>query len=195
METKEKKKKNIYRIISNILFFGLLVVLLFSTDAKSWVLRQLVNTGIITAKIDKEAKTMEGKALLFYEENREKVMSTAELKGKVVFINFWATWCPPCRAEMPSLNKLYEKFRDDDRFVFLFINEDENIEKARQYLQSNSFTIPLHTRSGNSPEELFSGTLPTTVVIDKEGRIVLKHEGLASYNTDRFINQLNELAR
>ena len=191
---KEKKKKRIYRVVSNILFFGLLLVFVFSTDAKSWVLRQLVNTGIISAKIEKDAKSTEAAAMLFTD-NTGKTMSTAGLKGKVVFINFWATWCPPCRAEMPSLNKLYDKFKNDDRFVFLFINEDEQVDKAKQYLQSNSFTIPIHTRTGNVPAEMFSGTLPTTVVIDREGRIVLKHEGLASYNTGSFIQQLNDLVK
>ncbi|HEY0354602.1 MAG TPA: TlpA disulfide reductase family protein [Flavisolibacter sp.] len=191
---KQKKRKRIVRIVSNILFFGLLLVFVFSTDAKSWVLRQLVNTGIISARIDKDATSSEA-AAMFFADHAGQVMSTADLKGKVVFINFWATWCPPCRAEMPSLNKLYDKFKNDDRFVFLFINEDEQVDKAKQYLQSNSFTIPIHTRSGNVPAEMFSGTLPTTVVIDKEGKIVLKHEGLASYNTGSFIQQLNDLVK
>jgi thiol-disulfide isomerase/thioredoxin len=120
--------------------------------------------------------------------------TTASLKGKVVFINFWASWCPPCRAEMPSLNNLYKKLQDDDRFVFLFMNEDEDKAKATGYLNKEKFAIPLYNRSGNVPNEIFSGTLPTTIVLNKDGKIVLKHEGMAGYDTEEFIRQLKELS-
>jgi hypothetical protein len=65
--------------------------------------------------------------------------------------------------------------------------------KAKQYLDKNRFDIPLASRSGNVPTEIFSGTLPTTIVLNKEGKIVLQHSGMAAYNTDEFIKQLKEL--
>jgi thiol-disulfide isomerase/thioredoxin len=88
---------------------------------------------------------------------------------------------------MPSLNALYNKLKDDDRFVFLFINEDENASKAKAYLQNNRYAFPFVTRAGNIPTEIFSGTLPTTVILNKEGNVVMKHEGLANYNADKFL--------
>jgi thiol-disulfide isomerase/thioredoxin len=94
---------------------------------------------------------------------------------------------------MPSLENLYQKFKDDDRIVFLFMNEDEDKNKAIEYLEKNSFTIPLFYSSGNVPREIFSGSLPTTIVLDKEGKIVLKHQGMAGYDTEGFIRQLKEL--
>ena len=120
-------------------------------------------------------------------------METSDLKGKVVFINFWASWCPPCRAEMPSLDLLYKKLKDDNRFVFLFMNEDEDRNKAIRYLEKNNFKIPLYYRSGQISGEIFGGTLLTTVVINKEEEVVLKHEGMAEYNTEKFIRELKEL--
>lgn len=128
-----------------------------------------------------------------YIDARSQQVSTAGLKGKVVFINFWATWCPPCRAEMPSLDALYNEFKSDDRFVFLFINEDEDRAKAEQYLKESGFSVPLVTRAGTVPGELYSGTLPTTLVLNKEGAVVLKHEGVAGYNTPKFKQQLKDL--
>jgi thiol-disulfide isomerase/thioredoxin len=119
--------------------------------------------------------------------------NTSGFKGKVVFINFWASWCPPCRAEMPSINELYKKLQNDTNFVFLFINEDDDKTKANEYIEKNHFSFPIFYTSGIVPGEIFNGTLPTTVVIDKEGKIVLKHEGLGGYNTDSFIRQLKEL--
>lgn len=67
------------------------------------------------------------------------------------------------------------------------MNEDDDKNKAIQYLEKNHYT------SGNVPPEIFSGSLPTTVVLNKEGKIVLKHQGIADYNSENFINQLKEL--
>jgi thiol-disulfide isomerase/thioredoxin len=143
-------------------------------------------------KNDKNVNAQPVTPFYFRDENGNTI-STSELKDKVVFINFWASWCPPCRTEMPSLNILYNKLKDDDRFVFLFLNENENTAKARDFLQKNNYSFPLMSVEGNVPASIFSGTLPTTVVLDKEGKIVMKHEGLAGYSGDDFIKQLKEL--
>jgi len=178
----------------SILFYALIIVFLFSPDAKSWLLKQVVSTGLLKAEIKKDSDKNTSEAVTFsYTDAKGEPATTADLKGKVVFINFWASWCPPCRAEMPSLKNLYQKFKDDDRFVFLFMNEDEDKNKAIEYLEKNSFTIPLFYSSGNVPREIFSGSLPTTIVLDKEGKIVLKHQGMAGYDTEGFIRQLKEL--
>lgn len=188
-------KKRVVKIAANVLFYSLLLVLVFNSDAKSWMLKQLLSTGLFKAEIKKgEATTVSAHTpSFFYTDATGTQWSTADLKGKVVFINFWATWCPPCRAEMPSLNALYQKFKDDDRFVFLFVNEDEDVAKAKAYLQKEDFAFPFVASTGDVPVAVFSGTLPTTVVLDKEGRVVLKHEGMARYNTGEFIEQLKSL--
>jgi thiol-disulfide isomerase/thioredoxin len=174
---------------------GFILVMLFSPDAKSWLLQQLVSVGLFKAEIKKEDvnNNLSVNTEFAFANSTGITATTASLKGKVVFINFWASWCPPCRAEMPSLNDLYEKLKDDNRFVFLFMNEDEDKTKAIQYLEKNNFIIPLYNRSGNVPNEIFSGTLPTSIVLNKQGKIVLKHEGMAGYNTDAFIKQLKGL--
>jgi thiol-disulfide isomerase/thioredoxin len=177
-----------------ILLGCFVLVLMFSPDAKSWVLQQLVSTGLFHANIKKEGVDNASSNTVFSFTNVQgNTASTASLKGKVVFVNFWASWCPPCRAETPSLNELYNKLKDEDRFVFLFLNEDDDKMKAKQYLDKNRFDIPLASRSGNVPTEIFSGTLPTTIVLNKEGKIVLQHTGMAAYNTYEFIKQLKEL--
>ena len=178
-----------------MLLGAFVLVLIISPDAKSWMLQQLVSVGLFKAEIKKEAVNDNSSVNteFAFTNSTGITATTASLKGKVVFVNFWASWCPPCRAEMPSLNNLYKKLKDDDRFVFLFMNEDEDKKKTIQYLDKNNFIIPLYERSGNVPNEIFSGTLPTTIVLNKQGKIVLKHEGMAGYNTDEFIKQLKEL--
>lgn len=196
MNKETNRKKSVLSKAWNVLFFAGLIFFVFSTDAKSWVLRQLVTLGLFNAKMEK-VDTARGSSpgghSFSFNDAGGVVRSAADLKGKVVFINFWATWCPPCRAEMPSLNALYNEFKGDDRFVFLFLNEDDDRAKAEKYLKENGFAMPLVTRAGNLPAELYSGTLPTTLVLNKEGAVVLKHEGVAGYNTPRFKQQLREL--
>jgi thiol-disulfide isomerase/thioredoxin len=192
----QKIDKSIFKKAGNYIFIGLLLVLLFNPNAKAWLLRQVMSTGLFNAGIKKEATTVKQTtsfANFSYRDEKGNVLSTSNLKGKVVFINFWATWCPPCRAEMPALNDLYNKLRADDRFVFLFLNEDNDTANAAYYLQSNRFDIPLLSISGGVSPEIYSGSLPTTVVLNKDGQIVYKHEGIAKYNTTEFIQQLKDL--
>lgn len=188
-------KKNLQKA-GNLLFWGVLIVLLVNTDAKAWLLTQLVNVGLFKVEIKKDAPlaTVPVDLLSFsFRDKAGKTVSTAELKGKVVFINFWATWCPPCRAEMSSLNEMYNELEGDNGLVFLFINEDENAAKAKSYLQNQGFAIPLLTRSGTVPPEIFSGTLPTTVVLNKDGKLVYRKEGIGAYNHAKFKAQLKNL--
>lgn len=176
------------------MLISFLIIIVFVPDAKSFLLQQLVSVGLFKAEIKKNGvNNLPETASFSFTNSAGITTTTAGLKGKVVFINFWASWCPPCRAEMPSLELLYKKLQNDNRFVFLFINEDEDKSKAIKYLEKNHFTIPLYSRLGDVPNEIFSGTLPTTVVINKDGKVVLKHEGLAGYNTEAFIRQLKDL--
>ena len=190
--------KKIYSFIKNnlvnIILTGFVLVVLFNPDAKSWMLQQLVKVGLFNAEIKKEGLKDVPENISFSFINSEgKMLNTAELKGKVVFINFWASWCPPCRAEMPSIQALYNKLKADDRIVFLFMNEDEDETKATNYLKKNNYTIPFYKPFGVIPDAIFSGSLPTTVVLDKNGKMVLKHQGMAGYDSDGFMKQLMEL--
>jgi len=178
----------------SILLGGFLLLIVISPDAKVWLLQQLVSIGFFKAEIKKEGiEKSPIVASIHFTNSAGITNSTDDLKGKVIFINFWASWCPPCRAEMPSIVDLYRKLQHDNRFVFLFMNEDEDITKATAYLEENHYNIPLYKRSGNGSAEIFSGTLPTTIVLNKKGEIVLKQEGIAGYNTDEFMEQLEEL--
>jgi len=196
MDLKNITSKSFLGKAGNVLFYGLLIFFVFSTDAKSWALEKLVSIGLFKAEIKKDTPAQElvqnSVSFSYYDASGQQV-SISALKGKVVFINFWATWCPPCRAEMPSLNALYNKFKGDDRYVFLFISEDEDLSKAKTYLQKEGFDIPLASSTGTVPSQIYSGTLPTTIVLNKDGQVVLKKEGIGAYNTPAFIKQLKDL--
>lgn len=186
--------KHLIKRIVNILLIAFLIFIIITPNGKAWLLQQFISVGLFKAEIKKNnIQDLSVNSSFSFTDLKGNTNNTTNLKGKVVFINFWASWCPPCRAEMPSLNELYKKFKNDTSFVFLFINEDDDKAKAVSYIKNNHFSFPIFYTSGNVPEEVFKGTLPTTIVINKEGKIVFQHEGLAGYNKDSFIRQLREL--
>jgi len=186
--------KRLIKKVLNYLLIAFLIFIIVSPNGKAWVLRQFISVGLFKAEIKKDAvKDFLNNSSFSFTDSKGNINNTSMLQGKVVFINFWASWCPPCRAEMPSINDLYKKLQSDTNFVFLSINEDDDKSKANAYLENNDFSFPIFYASGNVPGEIFAGTLPTTIVLSKQGRIVLKHEGLAGYNTDSFISQLKGL--
>jgi thiol-disulfide isomerase/thioredoxin len=172
-----------------------LILMLVSPGAKSWVLQKLVSMGLFRANIQQEGVSgVASKETDFRFVNESgTVVSTDSLRGKVVFVNFWASWCPPCRAEMPSLQKLYDRFKNDKRMVMLFMNEDDDKAKAISFLKENQYSFPLLSTVGPVGASLFSGTLPTTLVLDKTGKLVMHHLGIADYGSESFINQLTNL--
>lgn len=197
MEQNEKnRKKKLRSGIINIVFFGLLLFFLLNTSAKSWLLRQVMRTGFFSAKIEQKSASDSSSILampLTYRNANGEIASTENMTGKIVFINFWASWCPPCRAEMPSMNDMYQQLKNNPDYVFIFINMDEKPQTGKDYLAKNGFSIPLERAEGFLPTDLYTGTLPTTVVLDKKGRIVMKHSGMADYNANTFKKQLREL--
>ncbi|RYG05304.1 MAG: TlpA family protein disulfide reductase [Chitinophagaceae bacterium] len=170
----------------NIIFFGVLLLLVFSPSAKGWLLRQFVNIGLFNADADKKDVILNTVVDLGISDASGNLFRTSSLKGKTIFINIWASWCPPCRAEMKSLDELSRSFKDNKDVVFIFLNEDDDKQKASGYLKDSDLDIALHSFSESAPSNIYSGTLPTTIVIDKKGELAYRHDGLANYNTESF---------
>ncbi len=116
-------------------------------------------------------------------------------KGKVVFLNMWATWCGPCRAEMPSIQKLHDKTKSED-VVFVMLSRDDDREEAKvkNYIKRNNFSFPVVMLSGNITPQLNVPSIPTTFIINKEGKIVNQIVGSTNYNTEKYRKLLQELA-
>jgi thiol-disulfide isomerase/thioredoxin len=190
---RSRKKLN---AVLNIALVIALLLFLIVPDAKSWVMKQLINVGLFNARIQKEPvkkDSFDKRVDYAFIDAAGKPIGRDSLIGKIVFINFWATWCPPCRAEMPSLQSLYNKLRHDPDFVFLFVSEDESFEDAISYFRQRKFDMPLVRSTGEVPQALYTGTLPTTIILGRSGEVIYKHEGMANYNTSRFIEELTAL--
>lgn len=185
---------------STVVLIILFIIILVNKDAKAWLMRQVASTGILNASISEPKETQNTSAKFSYAgfmlKNEDgKITDISALQNKVVFINFWASWCPPCRAEFPSVQKLYDQYKDNPDMVFLTVNLDDNIALGKSYLKENGFTVPFLVPAGNIPDVLYSGSLPTTVVLDKKGEIRLHHKGLADYSKDSFYKQIDELLK
>lgn len=104
-----------------------------------------------------------------------------DAKGKVVLINFWATWCPPCIAEMPSLEALYKKYEED--VVFLFVsNEAQDVISA--FKAKNTYTFKTYAPVTAYPSAFEVQSIPRTFIIAKNGTIVVDKTGAANWNSD-----------
>jgi peroxiredoxin len=100
-----------------------------------------------------------------------------EQRGRVVMVNFWATWCGPCRQEMPHLNKLHDKYRDAG-FVLLGVNIDDNARAATDLAAKLGLRFPVLLDTDKSVSRLYDlGSMPATVLIDREGRVRHLHRG------------------
>ncbi|HRG80103.1 MAG TPA: TlpA disulfide reductase family protein [Cyclobacteriaceae bacterium] len=122
-------------------------------------------------------------------------LSFEKYKGKVIFLNLWATWCGPCKAEMPGIHNLYIKMKGEPiEFVMLSIDKDKAISKVESYVKNNSYTFPVFMPSGYLAEQLQVPSIPTTFVISKEGLIVMKEVGTRNYDTKKMMEFLKKQA-
>jgi thiol-disulfide isomerase/thioredoxin len=99
-------------------------------------------------------------------------VNLTDFKGKILFVNFWATWCPPCREEMPSMQKLHDRLKDKD-FLMVAIDLQEPVEPVKRYLKEYKFTF-LTLLDANGDVGLFFGirSIPTTLIMNKQGKII-----------------------
>ena len=183
-------KKNII----NASFIVLLLIIVFVPSAKSFMLQSLMKIGFLKPNITQNQKTIStALSNIKFKDVKGKEIDLAGLNGKVVFINFWATWCPPCLAEMPSINKLHQQFGADGDVVFIMVDADANFEKSLSYMENRQYKMPVYTMASSMPENLFKGSLPTTIVFDKKGRVAFHEEGAANYNSQKFTDFIKQL--
>ena len=118
-----------------------------------------------------------------------------EQRGKVVMINFWATWCGPCRQEMPHLSRLYDKYRAAG-FVLLGVNVDDDARRAGDMAQRLGLPFPVLFDTEKSVSRLYDlGTMPSSVLIDRDGRVRYVHAGYLAGYEDLYEKQIRELLK
>lgn len=207
-KTKNKRNKKWLEY----LIFGAIALVLYATGLHTEVIgfaqRGLLETGLMNPDVTEtremaQASTSGPESMEEISEDSKanmnvqlrdpegNIVSLSEFKGKVIFMNFWATWCPPCVAEMPAIDKLHEEMGDEVAFVML--SRDQNFDTAVAFKEKKDYGLPIYELAGPLPAMYQSSALPTTFVIDAEGNLALTHKGMADYNTDEFKKFLNSL--
>jgi peroxiredoxin len=126
---------------------------------------------------------------------KDKNLSLKELRGQVVMINFWATWCGPCRQEIPALNTLYEKYRDTG-FVLLGVNVDSESVNAIQMVSRLKVTYPILFDADKLASVLYQvSAMPMTVLIDRDGKIRYVQKGYVTGIENKYQTQIRELLK
>lgn len=182
--------KNIF----NGIIIAFLLAVIFIPSAKSLFISGCLATGLFNPTVDQKISetTFDLSTVKFSDANGRKV-SLANFKGKIVFVNFWATWCPPCLAEMKSIHQLHQQFKNDNELVFLMVNADNDFRKAQSYMSRKKYDLPVYGFASDLPAVIFKGSLPTTVVFDKQGRLSFRTEGAANYSSQRFVDFIKKL--
>lgn len=209
-------KKIKLKHIGNLLGVILLLVILFNPDVKAWFNQQFMklgfhkpdlemkdNNAVAAQEINEEAQnvneTIENavsvpkKPSVWFMDSFGKELDAANQHGKVVFINFWATWCPPCLAEMPSIDKLHERFKDRDDIVFFMVDVDGKLIESGEFMVRKKLNLPVHIAKDRIPEYWLGSSIPTTVILDKKGEMVVRHEGMADYSSSDVFDFIQEL--
>lgn len=188
---KNKKKSRIFDII----LFGAAILIIFTPvgkPVKIWA-------GKLMTKISPSVKKEENRELLNdyewqlmdYEGNSYNLN---EAEDKVVFINHWATWCPPCIAEMPVIQKLYDKYKDNSDIVFIFSTTDPK-DKVDKFMTDNNYDLPVYFMHTTAPPQLSSNSIPMTFLIGKDGGIAIKKKGSANWNSKGVHKTIDQLLK
>lgn len=183
-----KKKKSIKReIIEWAIFLGIIGFLFgtgLHTPVFGFIQGLILKTGIMQPSIDHdEIVAADYNFVLVDRDGNRKDFKDYE--GKVVFVNFWATWCPPCVAEMPDIHDLYEEINSED-IEFVLISLDDDFQKAKKFVDRKEFDFPIYQLASPLPSVYESSAIPTTYVISPQGEIVVSKSGMAKYNTQKF---------
>ncbi len=155
------------------------------------ILLIVVSTGFILYQGQESGNVPNGIKSELLDSNQAPV-NINQFKGKVVFINNWASWCPPCIAEMPSIQNLKNTFKDEN-IVFLMISYDNKPEKALQFIQKKNFDFEVYFPGDNYP--FHTESIPATFILDKNGNVVASHSGMANFNDPAVIKKIKDLIK
>ncbi|MEJ2883029.1 TlpA family protein disulfide reductase [Pedobacter sp. GR22-6] len=195
----QKKKIVTFSNLSTLVLVLFTLSVLFIPEVKGWMIGSLMKIGLFKANVPNAGKA-EGKVLkilapaqeAIFEDGAGKRLSLSGQRGKVIFINFWATWCPPCIAELPSVDALRKKLKDSN-VVFLMVDVDGKYAESNAFMSGKGFELPVYVPAGNIPRDYFGGSMPTTVILDRSGNMVFQHVGAADYNDPQVLEFINKL--
>ncbi|MCB9185568.1 MAG: TlpA family protein disulfide reductase [Flavobacteriales bacterium] len=185
------KTKSVWSKLTDA-FYLVFFIMVITPSGRTWLQRGLLQVGLFSSTEINEDTMLSDASLQWPLTDLEGNTTTlSELEGKVVFLNFWSTWCGPCTAEMPNIIALMQRVDD---VVFIFAAHEPR-ETVQNYMTKKDWKIPAYTYRSAPGPDLHHGSLPTTFIIDANGRIVHRSSGMKKWNTQETVDLLNSLTK
>ena len=178
------KSRKLRQKIGDLVFWGFLIMLIIPGP------RKVITTGMNRVFLNLKHPSMAKEASRIHLESTDyqwsikdeygTTIDTSAFQEEVVFLNFWATWCPPCIAELPEVQKIYDAYGDRVKFVLI---TNQSPEEVKPFLSKRDYSLPVYYGGQNLPEKLQVRSIPTTYIIAKDGSIVSKKVGAADWDS------------
>ena len=124
----------------------------------------------------------------------EKSVRLSDFRGRGAVVNFWATWCPPCKAELPHFEKMYEKYGNDIEFMMVNLTDGhrETVDGAKGFIDANGYTFPVYYDTGMSASYAYRiSSVPLTIFVDSNGKIIKRYVGMLTESVlERYIDEI-----
>ena len=175
-------KRNIIEWVIIIATFSTLYFTGWYVPVAAKLQQFILASGMIHPDAEEATKPIEGHLSFISKDGR--VMSLEEKRGKVLFVNLWASWCPPCLAEMPNINELYKDYVDHPSVEFLMISMEDDFERSKAMVAKKGYDFPIYHLQSMRLVNLYNGIIPTSFIVSKEGKVIMQHEGMADYDNE-----------
>jgi len=150
---------------------------------------------LVTTMVAQSAETSGAAPDFTLKSNQHKNLRLNELKGQVVMINFWASWCGPCRQEMPLMQEIYDKYKKLG-FTIWAVNVDEDPALADEFLQDVNVAFPILYDTENKVSVLYDiEAMPTSIMIDRNGDMRFLHKGYQPGYEEKYAKEVKQLVR
>jgi thiol-disulfide isomerase/thioredoxin len=186
------KKRSRWAVFFDVVFYTLILLLIIPATRKH--VGSFIIKSTLRAPLSLNASSGERLGPSDYRWPFQTLDGTAfyleQVRDRVVFLNFWATWCPPCIAEMPSIERLYEAFGDRVEFIMM---TNETADVVRAFMDKHGYTFPVYIQNYQAPEIFETNSIPTTYIVDKTGNIRMKKKGAAKWDSGKIKELLEVL--
>jgi len=189
-----RETRSLFQKSLDILFWLILVLLILPGPRK--VIATTVNKVVLHVKNprvkpdDKQIQLLDHDYSWVLATEPNKPYYLSDLRGEVIFLNIWATWCPPCVAELPEIQRAYEKYGDEVSFL-LVTNQTPDVVES--FMKKHGYDLPVYYQGTPPPSVFQTSSYPTTFIISRDGKIVTKKTGAVNWDsraTDRIFEQL-----
>jgi len=185
-----RRKKRWWTIALDFLFIVLIVAMLFPGTRKPLSAFLIRRTLLSPSDNDQVVFLSEGDWNMRIRKSGAGEHITLEsFRGRPVFLNFWATWCPPCIAEMPSIQELYDDYKNEVAFV-LVSNESRDVIDA--FMERHDYDLPVYSLVSGVPAIFETSTIPSTYFIGSSGRLLISKTGAARWNSGKVRDMIDD---